>query len=140
MELNVAVINAQIRAFRDSEGSRSSGTSASRDRVAVYAVAVGERLGLDLEALIGLRVAAELIECSSAPAELVALVGPGETSRQIVELCREFDARRIGDSSTPAMTDVECVAWLDGADVARFEGKIVAALRSVQSVIQPIGT
>jgi len=137
---NMMSINRRTRLLLASEDARSPGSQAHRERTAVYAVAVGDRLGMDEIALVRLRLAAELRGIDALDPELSDLVASNELSLAIVELCVEYDRLRSGFGGGQQTSDEDCITWMKTTAPSKFEGAVVDALLTVQAVIQPIGT
>ncbi|MDR3691298.1 MAG: hypothetical protein P4L46_18100 [Fimbriimonas sp.] len=102
------------------------------ERVAVYSVAVAERLGFSDSNLRKLRMAAELHDLASHSTD-----GQAQT---IIRLCDEFDARRTGFHGREHSSEADALAWLQDEASSEFGSQPVNALLHVQTVIQPVGT
>jgi len=138
--MNRANINAKVRSLLAAEEQRKPGFQAHAERVSVYAVATGERLGLDPAHLIKLRLGAELGGLAGADPDLIELTADDKRSQEIIRLCRDFDRFRSGVGGDTAADDTKSAEWLDLEARIEFEPEIVDALLAVQVVIQPVGT
>jgi len=132
-------LNVRIGVILAEAENAIPGIRGHAERVAVYSVAVGHRLGIDAPTLLRIRITAELQVIEVSDSDLVDLFADDPIILEIVALCAEFDRRRFGFKH-PQMTDSECVTWLDTEARSLYVDKTVDALLAVQSVIQPIGT
>ncbi len=140
MPLDPRELNARLRGILEAKDRQSPGVRTHAERVAVYSVAVGQRLGWGPKRLVRLRVAAELSDIVALDPEIEALRAVDSTSRSIVRLCAQFDLLRSASGGDDAAEDEDCAAWLQAQVRAGFPAKLVDALLAVQSLIQPIGT
>ena len=138
--MDIKSINQRVRSLLASEELSAPGESDRAARLAVYAVATGEHLGMDSDQLIAIRLAAQLHRITEIDDQLRQLITKDETIRTIIRLSEAFDERRFGSRGQAQMSDRECLAWLNQQHGAEYPSEIVDALIAVQSVIQPIGT
>jgi len=133
-------INARVRALLEAQEQTYPGSRHRAERVAVYAVATGERLRMNVDQLLPLRLAAELRGIASVDDDLFGMTAKDDQSLSIIRLAAEFDSRRSGFQGHPQLSDAECEDWLISSATKEFDQSIVEAMLAVQKVIQPIGT
>jgi hypothetical protein len=126
-------LNQRVRRTLAKAELQSPGTRERAERIAVYAVAVGHRIGVGSDGLLGLRFTAELHGIDDVEPELRAAIARDEMSEHIVRLCQEFDLRNHGFAE-------EGVEWLKHEALSEFAQGLVDALLAVQAVIQPVGS
>ena len=138
--MDSSTLNGQIWELTTRWEKGHPGSRAHGERVAVYSVATGHKLGLDASDLLNVRVLAELSEIPNAISEIAPNAIQNSTYREVVALCKNFDARRSGYGELSAMSDAEAVTWLDRDARLTYSAALVDALLAVQAIIQPIGT
>ncbi|AIE87831.1 HD-GYP domain-containing protein [Fimbriimonas ginsengisoli] len=159
--------NAVVRSLVDEMAARDPAERGHSDRVAVYAVATGERLGLTDARLLNLRYAAALHDIGRAlgspdmkqyPFEGFERLGQIAFLRPAAKIVL-FHRERMDGSGYPAGLAGEqismesrivgaCEAFDEllfgggGADLrsGAFDQRVVDALMEVQRVIQPVGS
>lgn len=140
MRLDKREINTAVRRLLAAEDQRNPGARAHAERVAVYAVAVGQRLRLSQTRLLALRLAAELASLPDLDPQLAALAATDKLSLDIVNLCRTYDQLRSGFGGGTRHSDAECMRWLKEDPPKQYPAKMIHALMAVQGLIQPLGT
>jgi hypothetical protein len=129
--IGMSSVNIKVKTLVAAKEAFSPGYRATRQRLAVYAVAVGDRLGFEEEALLGIRLLAELGGIPDIDGELRSAMAHDDRSLAVVALCLEFDQARIDGI---AATD-----WFEADSTNQRDPELVFALRAVHDLIQPVG-
>jgi len=124
----------------EAKDRQQAGSKTHAERVSVYAVATGDRLGFDLAHLIALKTVAEVHDLGNEALVLAADQPIDETSCEIVSLCEAYVSRRFGFHGQTKLTYEQCIAWLKNEAGVDFDARLVEALLSVQDLIQPLGS
>jgi hypothetical protein len=120
--LKMVSTNEKVRALLAAQEQRIPGSRARATRLATYAVAIGDHLGLDQDTLLRLRLSAELNGIEILEESLKIQTATDDYSKEIIDLCEEFDAQ----SSTEFLS--------------KYNPDLLAALRAIEPIIQPLGS
>ena len=105
------------------------------ERVSVYSVAIAQKLGLNIDALVSIRVLAEVGALPNLSTELLELRASDDLSKTIVRLASTFDEIRMNNGP-----EGSAESWLSIEAEKEYAVDLVNALKSVQGIIQPIGS
>lgn len=121
-------VNRKVRELLAAREAALPGARRHAAAVAVFAVAVGDKVGLDQERLLNLRIAAELSGISVEDDELIKVLAVDDQSRAIIELCERYVSCGL-DKTLPE-------SWPDRDD----DPALLSALNEVKGIIQPVGS
>ena len=123
--------NREVRRQLAKSEASHPGITHHSDRVAVYVVAVAERMGYDLDTLVTLRIAAQVhdIEPDRDLDELL---------KTLIRLSEAFDNRLRGFHGEPKLTEAEALLWLETDAEKEYGPQLTRGLAAVHNLIQPV--